>query len=128
MRSTLSSAPAIRPGGEPAESPFTRRLIRLPAAYRAAFDAFEEYLADRVDLVGRRALIRTLDDLATCLEEAHAGGVSVRAFAGDDPAAVADALLANHADGPRAVSLRLDLARAIEAIERGAGARRVVTR
>ncbi|MFF2389494.1 DUF1048 domain-containing protein [Agromyces sp. NPDC058104] len=113
---SIIESPRSTAGDVREQRPTDPAVDHLPTDFRAAFDAFAAYLAQCLDVSGERALGATLDDLAACLEQAHADGRSVGEFAGDDPAAVVDALRAHHTAGRESARLRAELRRAIDAI------------
>ena len=92
------------------------RVEALPTEFRTAFSAFESYLADRRVAAEVDAIAAALDDLVILFTEAADDGIPLRAVVGTDPAQVAEALLANHADVSCDASARADLTRAIDAV------------
>jgi len=94
--------------------PRTARVAALPAEFRAAFAAFEMYLADRRSIGGAEATAGALDDLALLFEQAAADGIPIRSVVGDEPADVAEALLENHLGGSWNAAMRASLTAAID--------------
>ncbi|GAA5085180.1 hypothetical protein GCM10025760_03810 [Microbacterium yannicii] len=88
----------------------------IPIEFRLAFHAFAAYLDRRVPEVPASAAAGVLDDLVVLFAQAAGGGIPLRRVVGTDPAQVAEALLANHADVSCNASARADLARAIDAV------------
>ncbi|GAA5195547.1 DUF1048 domain-containing protein [Microbacterium jejuense] len=88
----------------------------MPVDFRLAFDAFASYLARRLPEVTPDTGAEVLDDLAALFAEAATAGSPLRAVVGSDPAEIAEALLANHADAPGNRDARADLVRAIDAV------------
>lgn len=112
-----SQSPTItRTADEPTPSPpRTVRIAALPAEFRAAFGAFETYLADRRSIGEADATAGALDDLALLFEHAAADGIPIRSVVGEEPADVAEALLENHLDGSWNAAMRAALTAAIDA-------------
>jgi len=81
-----------------------------------AFHAFVAYLDRRRPHVSAEAAQAVLEDLNVLFAEAAADGITLRAVVGDDPAEVAEALLANHAEENGDATARADLAAAIAAL------------
>ncbi|HEY9307937.1 MAG TPA: DUF1048 domain-containing protein [Microbacterium sp.] len=90
------------------------RVEALPSEFRAAFSAFESYLADRRAIVEVDAIACALDDLALLFEQAAADGVPIRSVVGEEPADVAEALLENHLAGSWNTAMRASLTAAID--------------
>jgi len=81
-----------------------------------AFHAFVAYLDRRRPHVSEAAAEAVLEDLNVLFAEAAADGTPLRAVVGEDPAEVAEALLANHAEEDGNAAARADLAAAIAAL------------
>ncbi len=110
------SLPITRPGEDRdrvAPTPRTR-VEALPADFRAAFAAFESYLAERRAIMEVDAIAAALDDLALLFEQAAADGIPIRSVVGDEPADVAEALLENHLGGSWNAATRASLTAAID--------------
>jgi DNA-binding ferritin-like protein (Dps family) len=88
----------------------------MPVDFHLALDAFAAYLNRRVPTVPATAAAGVLDDLVILFAQAADDGILLRAVVGTDPADVAEALLANHADVSCNASARADLTRAIDAV------------
>jgi len=101
----LSGAPGAR-----------AELATMPVDFRLAFEAFASYLGRRLPAVPADAIASVLDDLVDLFVEAAADGIPLRAVVGEEPADVAEALLANHADAPCNLTARAELARAVDAV------------
>lgn len=88
----------------------------MPVDFALAFEAFASYLGRRSPAVPAAAIAAVLADLRALFTEAVQDGITLRSVVGGDPADVAEALLANHADVPCNAGARADLTRAIDAL------------
>jgi len=93
-----------------------RDAVGMPIDFEVAFEAFASYLVRRLPATPVDAAAAVLDDLAALFAEAVADGSPLRAVVGNDPAEIAEALLANHAELSCNRQARADLARAIDAV------------
>ncbi|ATQ44445.1 DUF1048 domain-containing protein [Caulobacter mirabilis] len=96
------------------------RIKRLPATYRAAFEALERYLMYAGGVAKGDVAVRMYGDLVDLFEESAANGVPVREIFGEDPATFVEAFIANYADGHW---INKERDRLIEAIDRASGGR-----
>lgn len=103
---------------------YKARTHALPEAYRTAVDGLERYLRYFGAVDGDSAA-SVFEDLADIFERAAADGTPIRDIVGDDPAAFADALVANYEKGGYVAreKQRLDESIARAEAEQAAGAR-----
>ena len=96
---------------------YKARTERLPANYRTAIDALEQYL----EFFGpgkSDSLLSMLDDLADLFEQGAAKRTPIRGIVGEDPVEFAEAFLRNYPEGQW---ISRERERLTSAIERASG-------
>lgn len=94
------------------------RIKKLPANYRAAFEAVERYLMYAGGIAKGDVVMRMYGDLVDLFEESAANGTPIRDIVGQDPVEFIETFVANYSDG---AWINKERARLVEAIDRAAG-------
>lgn len=94
------------------------RIKKLPANYRAAFEAVERYLMYAGGIAKGDVVMRMYGDLVDLFEESAASRTPIRDIVGQDPVEFIETFVANYSDG---AWINKERARLVEAIDRAAG-------